>query len=387
MSRRRSSLTLLLGPAIGLTALLAVLVAVLLTIGPPWPSLVRGATSSEPPPAAPSALSVSLTSAARERWPQTLPAVGSIAAWQEVVIGAEIGGLRLSQLLVETGDRVTRGQLLARLATGTLRAELKASRAALREASAAAAEAARAAERARTLHQRETLAIRAFEQAVAAAEMAEARLEAARARAQADQLRLDFTDVRAPDDGVISAVAAAEGALVHAGQEILRLQRQGRLEWRAELPGPDLARLAPGQSVRLALSGGETAEGRVRRVSPQVDPLTRSGIVYVDLEPSAVLRAGLFARGDILLDLREVMTLPDTAVLLRDGFSYVFGIEDGRARQQKVTVGARRGGRIEIRAGLEPGMPVVEAGVGFLSDGLTVRVVVAAGGAPLPALR
>lgn len=67
MSRRRSSLTLLLGPAIGLTALLAVLVAVLLTIGPPWPSLVRGATSSEPPPAAPSALSVSLTSAARER--------------------------------------------------------------------------------------------------------------------------------------------------------------------------------------------------------------------------------------------------------------------------------------------------------------------------------
>lgn len=382
MSRRRSSLTLLLGPAIGLTALLAVL----LTIGPPWPSLVRGATSSEPPPAAPSALSVSLTSAARERWPQTLPAVGSIAAWQEVVIGAEIGGLRLSELLVETGDRVTTGQLLARLATGTLRAELKASRAALREASAAAAEAARAAERARTLHQRETLAIRAFEQAVAAAEMAEARLEAARARVQADQLRLDFTDVRAPDDGVISAVAAVEGALVHAGQEILRLQRQGRLEWRAELPGPDLARLAPGQSVRLALSGGETAEGRVRRVSPQVDPLTRSGIVYVDLEPSAVLRAGLFARGDILLDLREVMTLPDTAVLLRDGFSYVFGIEDGRARQQKVTVGARRGGRIEIRAGLEPGMPVVEAGVGFLSDGLTVRVVVAAGGAPLPAL-
>lgn len=387
MSRRRSSLTLLLGPAIGLTALLAVLVAVLLTIGPPWPSLVRGATSSEPPPAAPSALSVNLTSAARERWPQTLPAVGSIAAWQEVVIGAEIGGLRLSELLVETGDRVTRGQLLARLATGTLRAELKASRAALREASAAAAEAAHAAERARTLHQRETLAIRAFEQAVAAAEMAEARLEAARARVQADQLRLDFTDVRAPDDGVISAVAAVEGALVHAGQEILRLQRQGRLEWRAELPGPDLARLAPGQSVRLALSGGETAEGRVRRVSPQVDPLTRSGIVYVDLEPSAVLRAGLFARGDILLDLREVMTLPDTAVLLRDGFSYVFGIEDGRARQQKVTVGARRGGRIEIRAGLEPGMPVVEAGVGFLSDGLTVRVVVAAGGAPLPAPR
>lgn len=115
MSRRRSSLTLLLGPAIGLT----VLVAVLLTIGPPWPSLVRGATSSEPPPAAPSALSVNLTSAARERWPQTLPAVGSIAAWQEVVIGAEIGGLRLSELLVE-------GAVLAVVVVGLFLRDLRA---------------------------------------------------------------------------------------------------------------------------------------------------------------------------------------------------------------------------------------------------------------------
>ncbi|WP_035691977.1 efflux RND transporter periplasmic adaptor subunit [Azospirillum halopraeferens] len=366
---------------------LAVLLAALIAVGAAWPALVPDAAPSEPPAAVPPALTVRLTAAAPEHWPETLPAVGSIAAWQEVVIGAEIGGLRLSRLLVEAGDRVTKGQLLARIATGTLEAELNASRAALREAEIAAAEAGRAAERARALQRREALATRAFEQAVAEADMAEARLGAARARVEADRLRLGFTEVHAPDDGVISAVAAVEGALVHAGQEILRLQRRGRLEWRAELPGPDLARLAPGRSVRLALDGHRAVDGRVRRVSPGVDPLTRSGIVHVDLEPSGLLRAGLFARGDILLDAREVLTLPDTAVLLRDGFSHVFLIEDGRARQRKVTAGARRGGRVEIRAGLDAGTPVVESGVGFLSDGLPVRVVPAGSGASAPATR
>lgn len=334
----------------------------------------RADAPSIDPPAALAALTVKRTFAVAQQWPQTLAAVGSIAAWQEVVIGAEIGGQRLSRLLVDVGDRVKEGQLLAQLSPGTLVSDLDASRAALQEAQVNAADATRSAARARALRGTEVLSAQAIDQALAAGDAAQARLAAARARVQTDTLRLAYTQVRAPDDGVISARSAAEGALVQQGAEIMRLQRQGRLEWRAELPGPELARVAPGQTVRIAPGGMQAMEGRVRKVSPQIDPQSRTGIVYVDLKPGAPVRAGLFARGELLLDQHTVLTLPETAVLLRDGFSYVFRIEGGKVRQQKVTLGARRGDRVEIRDGLLADAAVVESGVGFLADGLTVRV-------------
>jgi len=339
-------------------------------------SLIAMRSAAQPtlPPATPPALTVKRTFATAQQWPQTLNAVGTITAWQEVVIGSEIGGQRLSRLLVDIGDRVKRGQLLAQLSPGTLEADLNASRAALQEAEVHAAETGRAADRARALQGTEVLSAQAIDQALAAGDAAQARLAAARARVQADTLRLTYTQVRAPDGGVISARPAVEGALVQEGAEIMRMQRQGRLEWHAELPGPDLARVAPGQTVTIKLGGTQAIEGRVRMISPQVDPQSRTGIVYVNLKPAAAARAGLFARGELLLGQHTVLTLPETAVLLRDGFSYVFRIEGDKVRQQKVTLGVRRGDRVEIREGLAAGTAVVESGVGFLADGVTVRV-------------
>jgi RND family efflux transporter MFP subunit len=338
----------------------------------------RSAAQTTSSVATPPALTVKRTLSTTQQWPQTLNAVGSIAAWQEVVIGAEIGGQRLSRLLVDVGDRVHQGQLLAQLSPGTLEADLNASRAALQEAEVNAAETFRAANRARALQGTEVLSVQAIDQAVATSNASQARLSAARARVQADMLRLAYTQVRAPDDGVISARPAVEGALVQQGAEIMRLQRQGRLEWRAELPGPELTRAAPGQTVRVTPGGMQALEGRVRKISPQVDPQSRTGIVYVDLEPVGNLRAGLFARGELMLGQTSVLTLPETAVLLRDGFNYVFRIDGDKVRQQKVELGARHADRVEIRHGLAPDTAVVEAGVGFLADGTTVRVIPAA---------
>jgi RND family efflux transporter MFP subunit len=325
-------------------------------------------------PPAPAALTVNRTFAAARQWPQTLSAVGTITAWQEVVIGAEIGGQRLLRLLVDVGDRVKQGQLLAQLSPGTLKADLNASRAALREAEVNAAEALRSAGRAQALQGTGMLSAQAIDQALANGDAARARMVAVRARVQADTLRLGYTEIRAPDDGVVSARSAAEGALIQVGTEIMRLQRQGRLEWRAELPGTELARVAPDQTVHLALDSTQFITGRVRRIAPQVDPQSRTGIVYVDVPGTAAVRAGLFARGEILLAQRAVLTLPESAVLLRDGFSYVFRIEGDKVRQQKVSLGARRGDRVEIRDGLLAATAVVESGVGFLADGVTVRV-------------
>jgi len=330
----------------------------------------QAAASAAPKPA----LTVKRVLAQSAQWPQTISGTGSIAAWQEAVIGAEIGGQRLALLQVDVGDRVKKGQVLAKLNPGTLEADLAASRAALLEAEASAREAHLTAERVKTLQGSEALSPQAIDQALAADGAAQARVAAAKARVQADQLRLSYTQVTAPDDGVISARLAVPGALVQPGQELFRLQRQGRLEWRAEVPGAELAQLKAGQVVRLQPSGAPAVEGRIRRVAPQIDPQTRNGLVYVDLKAVEPLRAGLFARGDFVLGESQALTLPQTAVLLRDGFSYVFRIDGSKVRQQKVQVGRREGDRVEVRSGLAAGTAVVESGVGFLADGDTVRV-------------
>jgi hypothetical protein len=157
--------------------------------------------------------------------------------------------------------------------------------------------------------------------------------------------------------------------------------RKGRLEWRAEVPSADLSRLRPGMPVSVVTAGGGTVDGKGRMVAPTVDPQTRNGIVYVDLAPSPAARAGMFARGEFELGATQGQTQPQSAVLLRDGFSYELRVgADNKVAETKVTVGRRVGERIEITGGLDAQARVVASGGGFLSDGDTVRVVEAAPG-------
>jgi RND family efflux transporter MFP subunit len=341
------------------------------------------ADAAPTPAAAPAtpgpSLSVALTTPQQLDWPQTLAAQGSIAAWQEAVIGAELAGFRVTAVLVNVGDRVTQGQPLARLSAETVAADLAQARAAVAEAEAALAEATVNAKRARDLTDKGFFSPQAGVQAATAEQTAAARLAAAQARVQAEQVRLAQSQVLAPDDGVISARTAAVGSLT-GEQDLFKLIRGGRLEWRAEVPAAELNRLRPGMSARLTLPSGETATGTVRTVAPTVDPQTRYALVYVDLPvPSAgsgTARAGMFARGEFDLTQAPALTVPQSALLVRDGFAYVFKLEDNnRVAQTKVAVGRRNGERVEIKSGLAAGERVVASGVGFLNDGDTVRVV------------
>lgn len=321
------------------------------------------------------ALTVSLTSAARADWAQTLQANGSVAAWQETVVGAELSGLRLAEVQVNVGDRVRRGQLLAQLSADSVKAELAQSRAGAAEAQATLSEAQANAERARSLQPSGAISASQVQQYLTAEATAKARLEAAQARVQADELRLSQTRIVAADDGVISARAATAGSMVQPGQELFRLIRKGRLEWRAEVPADELSRLSAGLPVRLSVGDG-VVNGRVRMVAPTVDAQTRMGLVYVDLDSAAALRAGAFARGEFQLASSQTLTLPQTAVLLRDGFSYVYRVgADNRVSRIKVRTGRRLGDRIEVLGGIDAGAKLVASGAGFLSDGDTVRVV------------
>lgn len=331
------------------------------------------------PAGARAALTVTAVTPQWSEWPQVLPANGNIAAWQEAVIGAEIGNLRLTEVRVNVGDRVKRGEVLARIADDTVTAELAEATAALTEAEAMLAEARANGDRARQFQATGFLSAQQITQYLTAEKTALARLNAARARLQSARLRLAQTVVRAPDDGVISARAATVGSMTQPGQELFRLIRGGRLEWRAEVSAPDLGRLQPGVTATLSAPDGTRVQGRVRMVAPTVDPQTLNGLVYVDLPVAGTgdaLRAGSFARGEFELGRARVLSLPQSAVLLREGFAYVFRLDaQDRVAETKVSAGQRMGDRIEIVDGIAESTRVVASGVGFLADGDRVRVV------------
>lgn len=333
------------------------------------------------------ALSVSLVQAVSRPLQQSLGANGSIAAWQEAAVGTEVGGLRLAEVRVDVGDLVSKGQVLAVFAQETPLAEQAQARAALAEAEAALAEAKANAARARSIQSSGALSAVQQSQYLTAEATAQARADSARASLALQNLRLAHSRVVAPDAGIIAArnPAAAVGTVVAQGQELFRLIRRQRLEWRAEVPAADLEKLKPGQLVRVSAPGGSSVSGSVRTVAPAVDPQTRNAIVYVDLPlqagagRNAPFKAGMFARGEFELAKSNGLTLPQTAVVLRDGYSYVFRIKaDGRALQTKVQVGRRLGDQVEITAGLDGTASVAGTGAAFLNDGDLVKVVAAA---------
>jgi RND family efflux transporter MFP subunit len=325
------------------------------------------------------ALTVTTALPQRASLPVTLAANGNIVAWQEAIVGVEAAGLRLTQVHVNVGDRVRQGQLLATLSADTLRAEVAQSRASLAEAEAAAADAANNAQRARTLQGTGALSASQINQYLTAEKTAQARAEAARALLQAQQVRLTQAHVHAPDSGIISARVATVGAVVAGGTELFRLIRQGRLEWRAEVTSAELGRIVPGTTAQVTAASGARLTGRVRMVGPTVDPQTRSALVYVDLAPlpgmAGTARAGMFARGEFDLGATPALTVPMPAVVVRDGFSYVYRVNpDHRVSQVKVQTGRLAGDRLEILGGLAPDARIVAAGAGFLNDGDLVRV-------------
>ncbi|XDF35300.1 efflux RND transporter periplasmic adaptor subunit [Paracidovorax avenae] len=385
MLRLRSRPSLLLALSAACLAAFAGGALVLATPGASHAEAAKGKDAAAPAPRP--ALTVTTTTPRRESIAARLPANGNIAAWQEASIGTESNGLRLTEVRVNVGDTVRAGQVLAVFSADTVQAELAQSRASLLEAKASAAEAAANAERARTLQASGALSQQQIQQYTTASETAAARVEAAQAALSAQQLRLKHTQVLAPDSGVISSRTATVGSVVGAGTELFRMVRKGRLEWRAEVTSSELPRVRPGIRAKVTAASGAEVEGTVRMVAPTVDPQTRNALVYVDLPAHPDIRAGMFARGDFLLAQRETLTIPQSAVVVRDGFSAVFEVGDGgRVAMRQVKTGQRTGDRVEILTGLQERATLVERGGAFLNDGDTVRVEASGTAAPAAAV-
>ena len=333
------------------------------------------------------ALTVTSARASSASLPVSMAANGNIAPWQEAIIGSESGGLRLAQVRVNVGDVVKKGDILAVFSKETVAADVAQSEAALMEAQANTVEAVGNANRARDLASSGALSQQEITRYLAAEGAGKARVASAQANLTAQKLRLKYTNVVAPDNGIISARSATVGSVVGVGAELFRMIRQGRLEWRAEVTATELTRIKPGASVRVKAANSSELTGTVRMIAPTVDMQTRTALVYVDLPPSlsasAPFKAGMYASGLFDMGTSNAVTLPQQSIVIRDGFSYVFRLNaNNHVTQVKVVTGRRLQDRIEVVQGLTPDATVVVSGAGFLNDGDLVRNVAA----PQPAV-
>ena len=328
------------------------------------------AASKAPAPAA--SITVNLVSPQSSTFARAIAATGTVSARDELVIGSDASGVRLVDVRVDVGAAVQKGQLLARGDDAQLQTQLAQQIAVVKQAQADLAQALANLERAEKLtdfFSVETVQTRRTNHATALA-----KYELAVAQRDELQVKIAHTRVFAPSAGVVSKKSATVGAVVQQGTELFRIIKDGEIEWRAELPSHSLAQVEKGARARIALDNGEYVEATVRMVAPTIDAATRNGLVYVALPRNAILKAGAHARGEILLGAAQALSLPESAVLARDGYPFVFTVDqNAKAHLTRIETGARQNGRVEV-SNLEATAKVVAAGAGFVKDGDLLRI-------------
>lgn len=325
--------------------------------------------------AAATALTVSLTAPAQREWPETVPASGWLKPWQEAVIASETSGLRITDVLVDVGSVVTKGQTLVRLSQESVLADLRKQEAAVATAKASLSKAKANADRARQLQPSGALSDEKIVEYLADEQTATASLASEEAALDSEKIKLAQTTITAVDDGLITSRSADLGAVVSAGTELFRMVRQQRIEWQAEVSARYLPRISQGLSVQVNGPEGHAIEGEVRLVGPSVSTDTSRAIVYVTLPDDTRPRTGLYVTGNIELQTSPALTVPETAIVFRDGISYVFtASEDQRVQRVRVETGRRNDGEVEIVSGIDRTSKVVTSGGAFLSDNDLVKI-------------
>ncbi|MQB44979.1 efflux RND transporter periplasmic adaptor subunit [Rhizobium sp. ICMP 5592] len=325
--------------------------------------------------AAAPALTVSLTAPMQRHWPETVPASGWLKAWQEAIIASETSGLRITDILADVGSVVTKGQTLVRLSQESILADLRKQEAAVVTAQASLAKAKANADRARQLRSSGALSDEKITEYFADEQTATASLASEEAALDSEKIKLAQTTITAADDGLITSRSADLGAVVSTGTELFRMVRQQRVEWQAEVSARYLPRISEGLNVEINGGDGRSIQGRVRLVGPSVSTDTSRAIVYVALPADVRPRVGLYVTGNIELQTTPALTVPETAIVFRDGISYVFtASEDKRVRRVRVETGRRNNGEVEIVSGIDASTKVVTSGGAFLSDNDLVKI-------------
>jgi HlyD family secretion protein len=350
--------------------------------------------------------SVSVTPVERTSFTETVLVTGSLIARQEVLVSPQIEGYRISEILAEEGDRVAARQVLAKLSDDTLKAQLAQLDATLVRADAAIAQArsriteaeankiqaeaafgrtqelVKSGSTSRSVFDEREAAARTAAAAVTLAQdglrVAEADKTQIEAQIRESKLRLGFTEILAPEAGIISRRTARLGGLASSiADPLFRIVAKGEIEMDAEIPEIFLPRLSAGMAARIEVAGLKPREGKVRLISPEVDRATRLGRVRIFIGDDPALRIGTFARGMIDTASSNGLGVPSTAVMNRDQGPTVQVVKDGRVETRKVVTGMASSGNVEILDGLIEGDLVVVRSGTLLREGDSVRPVLA----------
>jgi HlyD family secretion protein len=348
--------------------------------------------------------SVGVTGARRTTLTETILVTGSLVAREEVLVTPQIDGVRLLEVHAEQGDRVKKGQLLARLDRTTLDAQLarleaqdKRSEAAIAQArnqiltaEATVKQATAAFQRTADLLKTGAATQASYDEREAASRTANATLAAARDGlhlAEADKvanqaqirelkLKLAFTEITAPADGVISRRTAKVGATTSGISDALfRIVEKGDVELDAEIPELYLPKLTIGMAARVQVAGLPEKKGTLRLISPEIDKATRLGRVRILIGDDITLRVGAFARGQIETSRKEGLAVPAGAVMHNAAGSFVQVVRDEKVETRAVHTGMRSDALVEIIDGLKEGENVVARSGTLLREGDTVRSV------------
>ncbi len=349
---------------------------------------------------------VSVAEVSEMAFAETILVTGSLVPREEVLVTSQLEGYRIVEILSEEGDRVAKDQVLARLDARALRAQLAQGLANLNRAKAAIEQAksqilqaeaslkqAEAAfERARELRKTGTTSQAVYDEREAAARTAAASLASARdgqtlaeaekaqIEAQIDEIRvrLGYTDIIAPLDGLVSRRSARLGATVSTmtADPLFRIIGKGEIELDAEVPEFYLPKITPGVGATISVAGVAERRGTVRLVSPEIDKATRLGKVRIFIGDDPELRIGAFARGVITTATSRGLGVPASAVIFREDQSFVQVVRDNRVETRAIRTGLRTAETVEVIEGLKAGDLVVARSGTLLREGDAVRPVI-----------
>ncbi len=333
---------------------------------------------------------VELGDVVRENLIQTVPITGRLVAKQRGTIASRIAG-RISTVLVDVGDRVEKGQVLAEIEIDRFKleadlksAEVNQARAKLNSAKATVELLKQELKRIEGLRRSAAFSQARYEDkrqeiVKARASVDENAAALRRARASRDMARLDIKDakIRAPFAGVVINRNVSAGAFVGPGAAIATLLDDRTMEVEADIPSDRLSGIAKGAVLDVALSDGKSIKASIRAIVPDEDPLARTRAVR--LMPQFGANSNAVPNQSVVLQVprgqrREVVTVAKDAIVSRQTGPVVYVFQQGRVRPAQVRIGEGFGNKFEILSGLRPGMKVVVRGNEMLRPGQTVRV-------------
>lgn len=327
-------------------------------------------------------LSVETVMPIQESIGNTLSAEGTISAKDVANVSAKVNGVAIESVLVEEGQRVKAGQVLAIFDTDAVEQQVLQAEADVAEAQATLANASADAARVLPLLDIDAISKQEADRYRTSELRAKASLQASKARLSNQRLNLDNANVVAPVSGVISGKMAEVG-MVAGGEPLFTIIKNGVLEWRADIDPKLIGEVSVGTPVKVSLPNKQSVMGEVSRIAPTADN-NRQITIYASLSANTAARAGMYQTGEFLIGSASMQTVPNAAIVSNDGYDYVMLVTDiktqnnktsGLIKQQRVTLGERLGDNVAIKEPLPSESRLVKQGGSFLNDGDIVRIV------------